>query len=362
MLRTSELFTSTLGVIRKRITCYSFVMSIEIELAPRHDVQIVNTRDKELTESTIKRIKRSVPKNTSRVYKKQYERYEQWCQEEGRTALPGTAQTLASFATYLADTGLSDSSIQQAIGSILRMHRLHDLEAPKTSLAHQVLRDHRREQSSEGKKKREAPPITRKTLSKLLATCPNDTLTGLRDRVALIFGYSLAARRAELANLNMEDIQVGERALMVLIRESKTDKQSEGVTVSIPYGNDNEFSPYKLLMAWKEALKAAGQDSEHGRLVRSITKDGRLRPKASVHPDTINQIVKRAALKAGLPNPSLYSAHSLRAGFATNAAQERLPMGIWARHGRWKPTSPIPASYVRREDEITDNPLNIIGF
>ena len=52
-------------------------------------------------------------------------------------------------------------------------------------------------------------------------------------------------------------------------------------------------------------------------LLRSVTRHGRIGGRLSG--TAVNDLVKRCAGRAGLPDAHLYSAHSLRAGGATSA-------------------------------------------
>ncbi|MFF5212242.1 tyrosine-type recombinase/integrase [Streptosporangium sp. NPDC000396] len=102
-----------------------------------------------------------------------------------------------------------------------------------------------------------------------------------------------------------------------------------------------------------------------GALLRPIDRFGRIggtpgwagRGGARLSGVTLNQIVKDAALRAGLADAEHYSAHGLRAGGATTLADAGVPTGKIAEQGRWKPTSPTVHGYVRAADRWRDNPM-----
>jgi integrase len=73
--------------------------------------------------------------------------------------------------------------------------------------------------------------------------------------------------------------------------------------------------------------------------------------------DGINRAVRAAAVRAGLPDATTFTAHSPRAGGATAVARAGHPVAAIARQGRWSPTSPVVHSYVRAVDKCKDNPL-----
>lgn len=97
-----------------------------------------------------------------------------------------------------------------------------------------------------------------------------------------------------------------------------------------------------------------------GRLLRSVTRHGRIGESLSVV--AIGDVVRAAAVRAGLPEAQRYSAHSLRAGGATSAYKVGAPVSVIAAHGRWAPGSPVVLSHVRAVDHWRDNALQGIGL
>jgi hypothetical protein len=83
-----------------------------------------------------------------------------------------------------------------------------------------------------------------------------------------LVGDFLAIRPSVIVALDMADIEVTNAGLLVRIRHSKTDQDSEGVTIAIARGA--VACPAKALREW---LDAAG--IEAGPLFRAINKTGR---------------------------------------------------------------------------------------
>jgi hypothetical protein len=144
----------------------------------------------------------------------------------------------------------------------------------------------------------------------------------------------------------------------VLIRASKTDQDAEGVEVAIPHGQHPDTDRVRLIRAWRALL--AGHGITGGRLLRSVTRHGRIGASLSV--DGLGDLVQAAARRAGLPNAGGYSAHSLRAGEATAAYRAGAPVPTIATHGRWSPGSPVVLSFVRAVDRWRDNALIGVGL
>jgi len=314
---------------------------------------------------TAERIITGIPENTRRSYTEAWRQFTDWCATTGRQPLPTTAATLADFTAHLCDLGKAPSTISHRMAVVSAQNQINGyppLGKQTRKAANLVLRGYRRDRASTAQRTKQAPPITRERLRMMSAACDPNTLTGKRDRLLLVIGWALAGRRSELAALRIEDVRIADDELEILIRSSKTDKDSEGEMVDVPAGEHVDTDPVGLLNDWLTALADAGVDNTSGPLFRAITQHDRLYRYGSLSPAAINGIVRRAAIRAGLPNAHLYTAHSLRAGFATQASADGIPMSIWAEHGRWEKTSPVPAKYVRRADRKRDNPLRKMGL
>ncbi|HEX3778506.1 MAG TPA: tyrosine-type recombinase/integrase [Pseudonocardiaceae bacterium] len=336
-----------LGVTRERVR--------QLVRSPAVPVPAADT----VLPGTAERIASGVPANTSRAYAGVRRQFEAWCTSNGRVPYPTAAGTLADYTAHLADLGRATNTIKHHRGAISALNQAEGfppLSKEVTLPSRLVQRGHQRDLVDAGRREKKAPPITRDRLQLMSAACSDPpTLAGKRDRLLLVIGWALAGRRSELAALRIEDVTVQDRYLDVLIRTSKTDKDAHGELVPVPAGEHVDTDPVGLLHDYLAALAERGVTS--GYLFRSVTQNDTLYryPKISGH--AINEIVKRAAREAGLARWWEYSAHGLRAGFATQAESDGVPMPLWAGHGRWNPQSPVPAGYVRAADRIRDNPL-----
>jgi integrase len=315
--------------------------------------------DRLVSDRTRERIADAVPPATERAYARQLTRYTDWCAQHGRTAFPGTEQTLAEFVSHLCDLDLGKASIEQAIAAIRTAHRLQGYpHRPDTAAARMVLRSHTRTQARAGRRTKQAPPIILDTLRAMIAATDSATLLGLRDRALLVLGFALMGRRSELAALDISDVTETADGLEVLIRMSKTDQDAVGEIVAIPRGTHPDTDPVRVLHAWLAALAEHGVEA--GRLLRSVNRWGQLSD--SISEDGINKAVRAAAERAGLPNPQTYSAHSLRAGGATAAYKAGAPISQITRHGRWADGSPTVNRYIRAADRWSDNAMRGVGL
>lgn len=301
------------------------------------------------------RVQESHSPNTLRAYKRVAEQFATWCAEHDRQAMPADAETFGEFVSHLCDLDRSPATIQQAMAAIRTLHaRGGHKDQPPTEFADAVFKGHKRMRAERGAAPpKEAPPISTDSLRAMVDTCDRSTLIGCRDHLILILGFSLMSRRSELAELRVEDITESPDGLDVLIRKSKTDQEAKGTRVAVPRGAFPGTDPVATFRLWRDALANRGITS--GLLIRSVTKGGKLG--RSMGTEAINDVVRRRAAQAKLPNAEAYTAHSLRAGGLTSALRAGVPIGVAARHGRWKETSPVVNKYARAEDRWRDNAM-----
>ncbi len=138
-------------------------------------------------------------------------------------------------------------------------------------------------------------------------------LIGTRDSALVLLGFAGAFRRSELVALDMEDCAFGKDGLTVTLRRSKTDQDSAGRKIGIPYGSNPETCPVRNCQAW---IEQAGVTT--GPLFRSVSRHGQVQGGRLSGVD-VARVVKKLAERAGL-DPAKYAGHSLRAGHATSAA------------------------------------------
>ena len=119
-------------------------------------------------------------------------------------------------------------------------------------------------------------------------------------------------RRSELVGLNVNDLEDTKSGLRLFIRTSKTDQDRLGQIIAIAPGKI--VCPVKALRAWMAAAKITS-----GPIFRPILHGGHLSANR-LSDRAVAEIVKTYAKRIGL-DPTLFSAHSLRAGFLTSAAQ-----------------------------------------
>jgi integrase len=337
--------------------------------------------DDTLSEAAARAIAAGVPAETRRAYAGDWLRFETWCAGQGRTALPATSATLAEYATHLGSLGRAPSTIDRALAAIRARHRGAGLQPADSLPARLVLRGLRRERAKQGKRPRKAAPVTVEPLRKMAAACDTATAIGARDRALLLLGFATAARRSELAALNLADITEVEEGLQVVVRTSKTDAQSLGRTVAVPYGSNPATCPVRAVRVWLAVRSDAGlgpgplfvRVNRHSRLAAPLRRQGRLigDPAGRLTGEAIADAVARAAERAGLaevpdgvlaPEVPRWSGHSLRRGFATASRRAGHDLVRIGRHGGWVDGSKVLYGYLEDVDHWEENPLIGVGL
>jgi integrase len=131
----------------------------------------------------------------------------------------------------------------------------------------------------------------------------------------------------------------------VRIAASKTDQEGKGHTVAIPDGR--RLEPVRHYRAW---LEQAGVTS--GPVFRKLTPQGRLTDKP-MSAQGVALVVKAAAIAAGY-SPELFSGHSLRAGFLTEAGRQNANLFKMKEHSRHSSLEMV-AEYVRDHERFREH-------
>jgi site-specific recombinase XerD len=245
--------------------------------------------------------------NTRRAYRSDLIAFSTWCRGVGATALPASGETVAAYLAFLADSGLTVSTIQRRAAAIAYSHKLSGLTSPLIDESVKaVLRGIRRTVgvASHGK-----APATANLIIKMIRKLPA-TLAGKRDRALILLGFAAALRRSELVALAIADVERTGEGVFLHILRGKTDQEGLGASIAVPAGGK-----LGVLEAVDEWIAAAGL--VEGPLFRAIDRHGHVADHA-LSDDVVALVVKHAA-KAARLDPAAFSGHSLRAGFVTSA-------------------------------------------
>lgn len=208
------------------------------------------------------------------------------------------------------------------------LHRLQGLDNPcEHPAVRQLLQRTRRATARRGKRPEPRPALTREPLEALLDTC-DDSPRGVRDRALLLFAWASGGRRrSEVTSATFAQLQdVGSarsedaNAVRYIFRM--------GASKTNPGGRSDpqDLKPIagRAALALKDWLGVmAAQGIHEGALFRRIRRGNVIAEPLA--PAAVREIVRLRSAQAGLGDAG-YSAHSLRSGFVTEAAQQQIPL------------------------------------
>jgi integrase len=254
-------------------------------------------------------IRASIADNTQLAYLSDLKQFEIWGGQ-----IPAPPEMVASYLASQAGR-LSVATLVRRLAAIAKAHSAKGLPSPTTTeIVKSALRGIKRTQ---GTSQRQSKPLLREDLFLTLDRM-KDRPKDLRDRALLLIGFAGGFRRSELVGLDRADIETVREGLVVTLRRSKTDQEAAGRKIGIPYGR-TRHCPVRALEAW---FALSGVPS--GPLFRHVDRHGRIHTKR-LSGEAVSLVIRERLATAGI-DPSGFSGHSLRAGFATSAAQAGVTM------------------------------------
>lgn len=282
-------------------------------------------------------LRHSLAANTIRAHQSDMQHYVGW---GGKVpAMPSEiAAYIAAFAGRLAV-----STIERRIATISKAHDTLGVDNPcRSPLVQATLQGLRRKF---GTAQKQAKPLIKDELFAVLDPL-GDGMKDVRDRALLLLGFAGGFRRSELIGLDVTDIEYARQGIIITLRRSKTDQEGVGRKIGIPHGR-TKHCPVAALTDW---LTRSG--ITNGAIFRPINRHGQLQPD-HLSGDAVSEVIRERLAAAGV-DPEGYSGHSLRAGFATSAAQAGAStLKIRAQTGH--SSDAMLARYVREADLFTAN-------
>lgn len=247
--------------------------------------------------------------NTVRAYQADLAHFIAW-----GGSVPASPEQVASYLAAHAHSH-APATLTRWLVAIGKAHRVAGHISPTgNELVRLTLRGIRR---SLPRQQIQARPVLAHELRQIVEVIGDD-LHSLRDRALLLVGFAGAFRRSELVGLTVADFERTTQGILLHLHRSKTDQLAEGRVLVIPISEEATLCPVRALAAW---LNRAG--IAHGPLFRPINRHGQIADTA-LSAESVAVILKARARAANL-DPSGYSGHSLRSGFATSAVLVGIP-------------------------------------
>jgi integrase len=249
-------------------------------------------------------IDHSIADSTRTAYESDLRHFTAW-----GGSLPASSAMVASYVAAHARL-LAVATITRRVATLSKAHQVMAGENPcQSALVKATLRGLRRKI---GTAQKQAKPLLKEELFAILDLM-GDSMKDLRDRALLLLGFAGGFRRSELVGLVVADIEHVRQGIIITLRHSKTDQEGAGRKIGIPHGR-TRHCPVAALTDW---LERAG--ITEGAIFRPINRHGHLQP-VRLSGDAVSEVIREHLAAIGI-DPEGYSGHSLRAGFATSAAQ-----------------------------------------
>jgi integrase len=263
--------------------------------------------------------------------------------DEGRLVheLPAALDAALVAGGFKGKTGAP--TLNTLVHRIAVLSKVHQLEKEPNPCAEprvrELLAKTRRAYAKRGAVPQKKPALTREPMEALLATC-DDSLTGRRDKALLLFAFSSGGRRrSEVTMATVENTRPDGEGFVFTLLHSKTNQSGADRP------SNQKLIAGRAADALRTWLAASGVTS--GAIFRRVRRGGIVGEPLSAA--AVRDIVMKRCATAGLEGEG-FSAHSLRAGFVTEAARRHVPLGeVMAATGHTSANT--LAGYQRAEPE-----------
>jgi integrase len=256
--------------------------------------------------------------------------------------VPAAPAMVAEYFAHHADL-LSVATLVRRLASLSKAHAAKGHPSPTSSeLVKATMRGIKRQR---GTAQVEAKPLLKEVLFEVLAVT-GETTKDLRDRALLLVGFAGGFRRSELVGLDHDDIDHVRQGLVITLRRSKTDQLGAGRKVGIPLGR-SRWCPVAALDHW-----LAYSGITDGPLFRPVNRHGRIMSQR-LSGEAVSLVIRERLVAARYDHTG-FSGHSLRAGFATSAAQAGVPT-LKIREQTGHASDAMLARYVREGELFVGN-------
>jgi integrase len=294
-------------------------------------------------------LKRDIEPSSRRTYAWLQRGYNAFCSEHNLE--PFATGTAMVYITARMKAGDSGATLRSRVAAIRRLAKeAHQPDPTAHPELRQILKN-AVSRIAEQRSVRRVEPATYDVLPRLVAAIDGDPAIAVRDRALVLFAFATARRGAELAQLDMADIERHEDGWIVRFKRSKTNKTGEPEYVGVPRFASDPLCPIAAMETWLEHAHI-----QIGPLFRTLSpvagKGGQ-----RIRREDISRRLDRIAAKAGLHG--IWRSHSFRRGFVTSAEERGVARSRTRINTGWK-SDAMFAVYADHRDVLRQSPLHEI--
>ncbi len=272
--------------------------------------------------------------STRQAYAADVRAWETWAEQNGvedPAGRPAHPIWVAAWVADMAHRGNALATIRRRIAGLGADHKARGYADPTTHPIVGAALD--KLAKSNTKRQKQARALKRDDIARIVESLDDTTLAGARSAAMILLGWSCALRVGELVNLQVEDIALAGDRLTVQIVGGKARNRDAVDEVTASCDPAGLLCPIDAVRNW---IELAGIES--GPIFRGLTKHHTIRQTA-ISARAFGDIIRNAAKAAGVTAWVDVSPHSLRRGWATEAANHGVPANVIKTHGRWSNTA-----------------------
>lgn len=284
----------------------------------------------------------SLSPNTVRSYKSMCKKFQAWCEANGRSFLPASAETIVLYLSSIGEA-VSFSTLDSTIAAIEMAHEKEGLTVQGDRALYRRTRKGIRRTHKENQPIKQAPAMTVLDLKGVCCRLGKD-LRDYRDKALLTTTFFGAFRRSEIVSVDLEHIEFTEKGMAISLLQSKTSDIKQVVYIS--FAKDKDICPVKAIREWIEKAEI-----KEGAVFLSLLKGGKTAGRLSGH--AVSEIIKTHFGQE-------YSGHSARRGLVTASAEKGTPMHIIKKHSRHK-SADMVLRYIDDSRGFIDSSVAVLG-
>ena len=286
----------------------------------------------------------SLSEQTRKSYLTAWLRFNEFLPVDWKEATP---EDVVAWVQTLAETVMT-STVETRIAGVSYFYRMFGNGNPCSSLKVKAALRVVRRRIGKGHEKKRA--LSSEEIMAIIQHYSITDPSDIRNAAIIAIGFSCALRRSEIVGLDLKDVNVlrspaGLLFVEVNIRQSKTDQDSRGQKVVVP--NGPRIRLVDRLSRWFLVRGKA-----EGPFFQTVKRGCRIAGNR-IHNSDVARIVKEGAKSVGLDMDRV-GAHSLRAGFVTEAARNGASVAKIMDVTRHR-TPYMVTEYIRDENKLENH-------